>query len=95
MLSLTRFLKISTITAGTATAAFGAALPSSAPPADPGTLKQVTIDDGTDASAPLQIRGADARQQLVVTGSYTTGCAARFHPAGPLRSLAGRRHFRG
>ena len=41
--------------------------------ATPGPLKQVSIFAGVDATAPLELHGSDARQQLVVTGTYSAG----------------------
>ncbi len=45
-----------------------------APDVDPGPVVQLKIDAGSDSSA-LQLRGADARQQLVVTAGYGNGMA--------------------
>ena len=43
------------------------------PVAEVGALKQITIYAGVELAAPLQLRGADARQQLAVTGLYASG----------------------
>jgi len=52
-----------------------------APAADPGLLQALAISAGAGASQPLVLRGSDAHQQLVVTGTY---------PAGALRDLTRR-----
>ena len=40
---------------------------------DLGALKTVTINTSSEAATSLHLRGADARQQLVVTGAYASG----------------------
>jgi hypothetical protein len=40
---------------------------------DPGTLTGIAIETGHPADAPTKLRGADARQQLLVTGLYSSG----------------------
>ncbi|HET6246801.1 MAG TPA: DUF1549 and DUF1553 domain-containing protein [Tepidisphaeraceae bacterium] len=72
MQALSRYLAMAVVAVAGASA-FGGEQSTTPVAADIGSLKQVTIDDGNEATAPLQIRGADARQQLIVTGSYTSG----------------------
>jgi len=56
-------------------AAPNGAAPAFKPPGlgDPGELREVSIECGRAVEGGFELKGQDARQQLVVTGSYATG----------------------
>ncbi len=40
---------------------------------DPGQLNEVAVESGRNVDGGFSLDGQDARQQLVVTGKYSTG----------------------
>ena len=63
--------------AADATATDSASVSTSVPPApglgDPGSLVSIAVETGRDAGVAAILRGRDAQQQLVVTGTFSTG----------------------
>src|SRR5688500_14102224 len=61
------------VVAGWSLAADPPAKPKAPGLGDPGQLQKVTVDTGRSKDGVFQLAGRDAAQQLVVTGSYSSG----------------------